>query len=588
MEPTGILSATARSSFESESPTPGRNGRNIGVWSRPSLLAAYFGLYLLAYVTSLEGQVTLNLTVFAASAFQAHSLVSTVYVVGGVVFSVAKPIMAKVADVFGRFKAFSLCAALLTLGYITQAASGNFKIFTASSVFYSAGATGLQILQQIFIADTSTLRNRAILSTIPDIPFVVNVWIGAPLASLILQGPGWRWGYGIWAIILPITFLPLAFSLLREKQIVQKSVLQKPFVVSAEARMKRSIWHELDAGGLLLLTVAISLILIPLTLQKDGQDGWGIISIGSMLILGLASLVAFWFWERDPRLAPRPFFPAHLSKDRTVLAGFGISFFFAAVYYLSVFPYFQSYLLVVSGESVASAGQIVQLYVFVSTITAIIVSFLIKFVHRYKYFVVSGSCIYSLGCVLTAIYRIETASRSTIVLCQIAIGIGGGLMVVPAQLGVQASVSHGEVATTTALFLTTLEIGGAAGSSLAGAIWAHDVPPKLQQYLPQDTKNQASVIFGNITLASTGWPTGDPTRAAIIRAYQETMTKMLIAAVCACVPLVPLSLMMKNHKLDEMDQNDKDAAIGGDQELADFDEREPLARDSCDSRTGED
>lgn len=42
-------------------------------------------LYLMAYMTSLEGQVTLNLTVFATSAFSAHSLIATVLVVQAVV-----------------------------------------------------------------------------------------------------------------------------------------------------------------------------------------------------------------------------------------------------------------------------------------------------------------------------------------------------------------------------------------------------------------------------------------------------------------------------------------------------------------------
>lgn len=42
-------------------------------------------IFLLAFCTSLEGQTTINLTVYATSAFSKHSLVSTVYVVQGVV-----------------------------------------------------------------------------------------------------------------------------------------------------------------------------------------------------------------------------------------------------------------------------------------------------------------------------------------------------------------------------------------------------------------------------------------------------------------------------------------------------------------------
>lgn len=85
--------------------------------------------------------------------------------------------MAKVADVWGRFEAFTFSVFLFTLGYIQQAAANNVKTYAAAQIFYSAGATGLQILQQIFIADTSDLLNRAIVSTIPDIPYLLNVRI---------------------------------------------------------------------------------------------------------------------------------------------------------------------------------------------------------------------------------------------------------------------------------------------------------------------------------------------------------------------------------------------------------------------------
>ena len=42
-------------------------------------------VFLMAFCTSLEGQTTINLTVYATSAFAEHSLVATVYVVQGVV-----------------------------------------------------------------------------------------------------------------------------------------------------------------------------------------------------------------------------------------------------------------------------------------------------------------------------------------------------------------------------------------------------------------------------------------------------------------------------------------------------------------------
>jgi len=75
-------------------------------WSSWSLIAAYAGyspsllttavehcradqcpysVYLMAYATSLEGQVTTNLTPYATSAFNSHSLISTVAVIQSIV-----------------------------------------------------------------------------------------------------------------------------------------------------------------------------------------------------------------------------------------------------------------------------------------------------------------------------------------------------------------------------------------------------------------------------------------------------------------------------------------------------------------------
>lgn len=54
-------------------------------WSTPWLINGPFSIFLLAFFTSLESQTTINLTVYATSAFSTHSLVATVLVVQSVV-----------------------------------------------------------------------------------------------------------------------------------------------------------------------------------------------------------------------------------------------------------------------------------------------------------------------------------------------------------------------------------------------------------------------------------------------------------------------------------------------------------------------
>lgn len=48
------------------------------------------------------------------------------------------------------------------------------------------------------------------------------------------------------------------------------------------------------------------------------------------------------------------------------------------------------------------------------------------------------------------------------------------------------------------------------------------------------------------------------------RSYQETMDILLIIAACLAAPLIPLSLLMRNYKLDSIDQKVRGRVIGHD------------------------
>ncbi|KAL9126992.1 MAG: hypothetical protein Q9217_004048 [Psora testacea] len=306
--------------------------------------------------------------------------------------------MAKTANVFGRLEAFTFRVFIYMVGYIQMAASNTVKTFASAQIFYSAGSTGLQILQQIFIADTSDLRNRALFSSLPDVPLLITVWAAPPVAGSMLTHTTWRWGYGIWTIVLPAAFLPLALSLfLNMRKAARLHLLPpSPWHGRSFGGGLKSLWYGLDIMGLILLSAAISLILNPLTLAATARSGWRNASIIAMLVIGGMCLLVFPAWEPMPKLAPHPFLPLRLLENRTVLAGCTIGFFYFAVFYSSVQPYFSSYLQV--------------------------------------YYITAGACIYLLGVGFMIGYRIQGSSTAQIVGTQIAVGEWGGLINVPAQL----------------------------------------------------------------------------------------------------------------------------------------------------------
>lgn len=508
--------------------------------------------------------------------------------------------MAKIADVFGRTEAFCLSVLLFVLGYIQMASSNNVETFAAAQIFYASGSTGLQILQQVFVADTTDLSWRALMSTLPDLPFLVTTWVGVSISGDIMRMTGsWRWCYGMFAILLPATFLPLLTSLILNARKAKKMGLlpeKRSTLQGGPLKVMGNLWRDLDIGGILILGFGFGLILIPCTIAASMTGGWGNKDIIAMVTVGAILVVIYPFWETSSRfgkkhniqgtagkilanMAPHPLTPLYLLKSRTFSAGCVLIFFYfgkssnvpvrylalmllAVAFYLSVFPYFQSYLLVVRGLSNQSAVYITQIFSFSSTVSSLIISVIIKFSRRYKWFVVGGSCLYMLGMGLMMHYRTETASLSAIIGSQICIGFGGGMLNVPAQIGVQASASHQDLGSATAIFLTIISIGTAVGSAISGAVWGRSIPSKLTEYLPGDAKQNATLIYQDINNALI-YEIGSPERMAINRAYQETMTTLLTIAVCVCAPIFLCSLLMSDYHLDKMDQNTKGRVFGG-------------------------
>lgn len=62
-------------------------------------------------------------------------------------------------------------------------------------------------------ADVTNLRNRGLAFAFTSSPALISAFAGSKAAAEFLLHVNWRWGYGIWAIILPVFALPVYFML---------------------------------------------------------------------------------------------------------------------------------------------------------------------------------------------------------------------------------------------------------------------------------------------------------------------------------------------------------------------------------------
>jgi hypothetical protein len=91
--------------------------------------------------------------------------------------------------------------------------------------------------------------------------------------------------------------------------------------------------------------------------------------------------------------------------------------------------------------------------------------------------------------------------------------IQGGCSVVGTQVAVQAAVPHRDMGTAIALLALWTSVGGAIGNAIAGALWTHELPKRLQMYAGDVLNStQLAEIAGSTPIAHVAEP-----RAAIIR-----------------------------------------------------------------------
>jgi MFS family permease len=217
-----------------------------------------------------------------------------------------------------------------------MAACANVETFAAAQVFYWVGFNGMAYVLDVFMADTSSLKNRALVFAFSTTPYIVTTFIGPRAAQSFLETSGWHWGYGVFAIITPVIAVPILAVLWRnQKKAVKRGLLvQEKSGRTFGENVSHWFWEfdgklpgkhsfQLPANqiitviGLLLIIAAFSLILLPVSLANYQRAGWGSATIIAMLVVGGVCLIAFPIYEKW--VSRKSFIPFHLLTDRSVV-----------------------------------------------------------------------------------------------------------------------------------------------------------------------------------------------------------------------------------------------------------------------------
>ncbi|KAG8793831.1 hypothetical protein FRC12_001461 [Ceratobasidium sp. 428] len=518
---------------------------------------------LAAYIYSLDGTTTWTYLAFAGSALGNHSLIAAVQVTQSIIVACGKPFIAKSADALSRPVAYSFVVLFYVLGYIIIASAKSIGTVAGGIVIYAIGYTGLQLLLQIIIADITTLKWRGLSSGLVSAPFIINAFAGSEVSASVMApgGPGWRWGYGMFAVLVPVTIFPLIATLGWAQHKAQTQGLVQPGSNVQRTRFQKiaDVFAEIDIFGLLILAGGVACVLLPLTLAAKAKGGWHNPSMIAMLTVGPILLILFGIYEW--KFASHPIVPMKFLRNKAVVGAALIGFFDFVSFYLT-FSYLYSFVFVVKGWELRYLNYFSSTQTVALTVFGILAGIIMRATHRYKWMLVTGLTIRLFGVGLMIHSRGGKGNTGELVMTQVIQGFGGGFAAVASQVGAQASVPHGEVAIVTAMVLLVTEIGGAIGTAIAGGIWTNTMPKQLEIHLPGVNETTRATLFSSITTIAT-YPPGDPIREGVIQAYDETMKIMLIAATVIAIIPVCLALLMPDYFLGDTQNAVEGTALTG-------------------------
>ncbi|OAA77921.1 Major facilitator superfamily domain, general substrate transporter [Akanthomyces lecanii RCEF 1005] len=525
-----------------------------------------------AWAYSLDSSTTSYYSIDASSYYKQHSTVlSTLSIATSVIGAVSKPFMAKFSDITSRPYTYLLALVFYAVGYVIAATSRSISAYIVGEVFVAVGGSGLDLTNDIIVADLTPLEWRGFVSSLLSTPFIINTWFSGKIVEAMSSRGQWRWGYGMFAIIMPVALGPAIAVLIHLDRKAKKHGLinmassnaarraaaetlgekqdnssPRGLIVAAAAdaesqeswgRALLRNWHEIDAFGLILLGFGWSLLLLPFSLKTYAEHGWRNHSLIAMMVVGGVLLIAYVVYEM--KWAKMPSAPRRLVFNKTFIMSIVIdSFYFFAGNMRGL--YWSSYVYVAKPWSQQDWVYYGNTMTLALCIFGPITGLLQRWTHRYKAIQVSGLCLKVVGMGILLSGHRATDDTAAMVLSVVLIGAGGAMSVVGTRVASQACVPHQDVALAISLLSLWSKIGSAVGSAVVAVIWSAQMPGQLRAHLPAGTP-EATVkkIFNNVKAARTLYAFDSPMRRGIIEAYRRTLFYCLTPALAlAFIPLV--------------------------------------------------
>jgi EmrB/QacA subfamily drug resistance transporter len=367
--------------------------------------------------------------------------------------AISTPVWGKLADLFNRKLLIQIAIAVFVLATAAAGFSQDTGTLIAFRAVQGIGAGGLAALSQVIMADIISPRERGRYMGLFGAVMAVATVGGPLLGGFITDTWGWRWNF----------FVALPFA------VAALVILQRTLHLPPLPKIKAQI----DYFGIVLLSTAVSLLLIWVTLAGDSFDWW---STPTMLMVGGAIVATILFIVTELRVK-NPLIPLTLFKNRTftlaVVASIatGIAMFGASVF-------LSQYMQLARGATPTEAGLMTIPMIAGLLLSSIGVGALITRFGHWKPFLIVGSVFLIAGAYLLSTIHYDT-NFALVSVYMFLLGAGVGMTMQNLVLIVQNTSKPTEIGVASSGVTFFRSLGGTIGVSVMGAALAAKVTELL-------------------------------------------------------------------------------------------------------------
>lgn len=474
-------------------------------------------VYPLTTASELDLSTTTSYETYALSEFKNLSMKGTLDVVGAIVSASVKVPIAKLSDVIGRGETYCVMLVLLILSYVTHAASQGFRTFLMGSVLYLVGSAGIGLLDFIVISDVTSMRTRALAGSMLYAPYLITTWLAGDIVESVKDGIGWRWGYGMFAFIIPLAASTFVLTLLS----LQRKARKAGYATSRRTSF-RKLCSRIDLGGSLLLSTGFGLVLLPITLAAQSSSHWRSTWVMILIIVGILLLISLVPYEAF--VARHPVLPVAYFRSRAIVVAFLVCCIDSCGYRVT-HTYLFPWSIAAHNFSAKSALYLIYISGLTQLVTSIFAGWVMMKTRSYKWMSVAGSLVRAVGYGVMVRVRTNDSTAAELFAVQIVQGLGSGFLEGSMFMAAQIVVPHAELAQVTALIAMATHMGGGIGSAIAGGIYTTAMKGRLRARLGTGVvEGQIEELYDSITGTLPEWGSQDRDAvAAAVSSVEESI-----------------------------------------------------------------